>query len=116
MNALLQLSKYVGALFAMVLCLGLLTRSDIKLFEGQESSIISSLLPGDEKAVASMETTPSAPELPVNYRHESPTHQVELPRSSTPRASQATALPVADRASRPRARLDLDEWIALNLA
>ena len=116
MNALLQLSRYIGAILAAILCIGLLTRSDIKLIEGQESSIMSALMPAEAGPVEDARVS-TTDRIPDSYRTtESRIQRVELPSRPGNRSTRATALPVADRSSRPRASVDMEAWIELNVA
>jgi hypothetical protein len=115
MNALLQLSRYVGAIFAAILCIGIVTRSDIKLFEGQESSIISALIPADEKNAETDRHLPTQ-EWPTDYQRTESRRQIELPVRTARSAAVNHQRSTDNHSSRPKAKVDLEDWLELNLA
>lgn len=111
MNFLLQLSKYLGAFAAIVLCIGFVTRSDFSLPKSVEEATVteSSLdFTDGERSVA-------LGDRPSNYNSSNRT--VSAPDRSGSLDSRPTSSSIDERSKRRAiAGADIQDWIQTNLS
>ncbi|RMF00259.1 MAG: hypothetical protein D6772_06570 [Bacteroidetes bacterium] len=113
MNALLQLFKTAGILAAGLLCVGLLNRSDLQLFERQEITDQKSVMSATAE-VSDVFGTMSRDEAPLRRQASSARPQAEETAPRQPR--RATTIASVNRSSRPGHSTDLEAWLELNVA